>query len=75
MENRVLIWNAHWRQSGGGEKYAFLLGKSLSENGFAVDFACFSSSDLRYAKNLLNIENFAFNLVVVANEDDLLTLA
>jgi glycosyltransferase involved in cell wall biosynthesis len=75
MENRVLIWNAHWRQTGGGEKYAFLLGKSLSENGFAVDFACFSSSDLRYAKNLLNIENFAFNLVVVTKEDDLLTRA
>ncbi len=75
MENRVLIWNAHWRQTGGGEKYAFLLGKSLSENGFAVDFACFSSSDLRYAKNLLNIENFAFNLVVVAKELDLLTYA
>jgi glycosyltransferase involved in cell wall biosynthesis len=75
MENRVLIWNAHWRQTGGGEKYAFLLGKSLFENGFAVDFACFSSSDLRYAKNLLNIENFAFNLVVVAKEDDLLTHA
>jgi glycosyltransferase involved in cell wall biosynthesis len=75
MENRVLIWNAHWRQAGGGEKYAFLLGKSLSENGFTVDFACLSSSDLRYAKNLLNIENFAFNLVVVAKEDDLLALA
>jgi glycosyltransferase involved in cell wall biosynthesis len=73
MENRVLIWNAHWRQAGGGEKYAFLLGKSLSENGFAVDFACFSSSDFRYAKNFLNIENFAFNLVVVTEENDLLT--
>jgi glycosyltransferase involved in cell wall biosynthesis len=75
MGNRILIWNAHWRQTGGGEKYAFLLGKSLSENGFSVDFACFSSSDLRYAKTFLNIENFTFNFVTIAQENDLLTTA
>jgi glycosyltransferase involved in cell wall biosynthesis len=75
MENRILIWNAHWKQTGGGEKYAFLLGKSLSENGFSVDFACFSSSDLRYAKTFLNIENFTFGFAVIQQEHDLLTLA
>jgi glycosyltransferase involved in cell wall biosynthesis len=75
VENRVLIWNAHWGKAGGGEKYALLLGKSLSENGFTVDFACFSSSDLRYAKNFLNVDDFPFNFVVVAQEHDLITCA
>lgn len=72
LENKVLIWNAHWRVAGGGEKYAFLLGAALVQQGYDVTFACQSVNHLRYAKKFLGISDFNYREVVIGQENDLI---
>ena len=74
-ENKVLIWNAHWQVAGGGEKYAFLLGAALAQQGYDVTFACLSANHLRYAKKFLNISDFNYREAVISQEDELLEIS
>ncbi len=75
IENKVLIWNAHWQVAGGGEKYAFLLGAALAQQGYEVTFACLSANHLRYAKKFLNISDFDYREAVVSQEDEILEIS
>jgi len=74
-ENKVLIWNEHWKVAGGGEKYAFLLGAALAQQGYDVTFACASANHLRYAKNFLNISDFNYREAVISQEHELIEIS
>ena len=74
-ENKVLIWNAHWRAAGGGEKYAFLLGAALAQQGYDVTLACTSANHLRYAKKFLNISDFNYREAVISQEEELIEIS
>lgn len=74
MTSRVLIWNAHWRTAGGGERYALMLGEALTRNGMHVTFAAFKQQDIDYSRGFLNIRNFEYESIEINHEHDLISL-
>jgi len=73
-QKRAVMWNGHWRELGGGEKYAAELATQLLSSGFSVLLVGNSPDPRREIKIRFGINLDATEFFQIAKEPDVLAL-